>query len=83
MEEAALHRDGGRVKVSDVDGNELRQLHEGHRKELISWLICFNIWSNSRRVWDRGTERGIESSGGVLVQEGAVKGEEERESAWN
>lgn len=27
VEEAALHRDGGRVKVSDVDRNELRQLH--------------------------------------------------------
>ncbi len=34
-------------------------------------------------MWDRGMERGIESSGGVQVQGGAVKGEEERESVWN
>lgn len=27
VEESGLHRDGGWVKVSDVDRNELRQLH--------------------------------------------------------
>lgn len=34
-------------------------------------------------MWDIGTERGIEGSGGVQFQGGAVKGEEERESVRN